>query len=98
MTVKINNKTYEVPELEFRHLPMMEKCGLSIQELMGGNHLFTAIEVFTTIVVGCDTAEADRLLQQHILGGGTFDPLVETFGKAIDESSFFKRMLAEETE
>ena len=92
-TVKINQKNYPVPELTFKHLPMMEKCGLPIMELVTGNYLFTTAEVFTAIVVGCDTDQADHLLEQHILGGGDIMPLYDAFLTALNESGFFKKLL-----
>ena len=94
--VKINNKSYDVPELTFRHLPMMEKCGLSMLDMVSGKYLFTTAEVFTAVVVGCDTDYADHLLEQHILGGGDIAPIYEAFQTAIDESSFFKALLEKE--
>lgn len=92
-TVKINQKNYEVPELTFRHLPIMEKCGLTVFDMMTGKYIFTTAEVFTVIVVGCDTDYADHLLEQHILGGGDIEPIYMAFVKAMNESSFFAKML-----
>lgn len=94
--VKINNKSYEVPELTFRHLPMMEKCGLSLMDMASGKYIFTTAEVFTAIVVGCDTDVADHLLEQHILGGGDIGPIFEAFQTALYESHFFKALLEKE--
>lgn len=94
--VKINNKSYDVPELTFKHLPLMEKCGLSLFDMVSGKYIFTTAEVFTAIVVGCDTDYADHLLEQHILGGGDIAPIFEAFMTAIDESSFFKALLEKE--
>ena len=95
-TVKINQKKYDVPELTFKHLPLMEKCGLSLFDMTSGKYIFTTAEVFTAIVVGCDTDYADHLLEQHILGGGDIAPIFEAFMTAIDESSFFKALLEKE--
>lgn len=96
-TVKINQKTYTVPELTFRHLPMMEKCGLSVLELASGKYIFTTVEVFTAIVVGCDTDYADHLLEQHIYGGGDIEPIFNAFVEATNNSGFFKKLLEEKT-
>lgn len=95
-TVTINNKKYPVPELTFRHLPMMEKSGLSIVDMMSKKYIFTAVEVFTAIVVGCETDYADHLLEQHILGGGDVTEIYDAFITAMYESSFFSKMLEDE--
>lgn len=92
-TVKINQKNYTVPELTFKHLPMMEKCGLSVFDLISGKYIFTTAQVFTCIVVGCDTDHADHLLEQHILGGGEIMPIFEAFSDALYNSGFFSKLL-----
>ena len=92
-TVKINQKNYTVPELSFRHLPMMEKCGLSLQDMASGKYIFTTAQVFTAIVADCDTDYADHLLEQHILGGGTIQPIYQAFMTAMYESGFFAKLL-----
>lgn len=93
--VKINQKKYEVPELTFKHLPQMEKCGLSIMDMASGKYIFTTAEVFTAIVVGCDTDYADHLLEQHILGGGDIASIFDAFMEAMNNSGFFKKLLEE---
>ncbi len=92
-TVTINQKKYAIPELTFRHLPMMEKSGLSPFDLASGKYIFTSAQAFTAIVVGCDTDVADYLLEQHVLGGGTIQPIFEAFMNAMYESHFFKKLL-----
>lgn len=95
-TVKINQKKYEVPELTFKHLPIMEKCGLSIMDLVSGNYIFTTAQVFTVIVVGCNTDYADHLLEQHIMGGGDIGSIVTAFIEAVHNSGFFAKLLEQE--
>lgn len=92
-TVKINNKKYDVPELTFKHLPLMEKCGLSLKDMMSSKYIFTTVEVFTAIVVDCELDYADYLLEQHILGGGTVHPIYEAFMEAMQNSGFFRTLL-----
>lgn len=91
--IKINQKSYEVPDLTFRHLPMMEKSGLSVFQLASGDYLFTTAQVFTSIVADCTPDEADHLLEQHILGGGDFAPIFSAFRQALEDSAFFTKLL-----
>lgn len=91
--VKINNKKYEVPELSFRHLTMIERGGLTLRDMMTNKYMFTTAEVFTAIVVDCSLEQADYLLEQHILGGGTISPIYDAFLDAMRDSSFFKTLL-----
>ena len=91
--IKINQRNYDVPELTFKHLPMMEKSGLSVFQLASGDFLFTTAQVFTSIVVDCSLDDADYLLEQHILGGGEFTPLFTAFRDALESSAFFTKLL-----
>lgn len=91
--VKINNKTYNVKELEFGDYTIMEEQGFSIIEAFKKNQMMLIAMGFTCVVAGVDRDGAEELLQQHILGGGNIVDITNTFGKAVSESDFFRRML-----
>lgn len=93
-TVVINNKTYKVPELTFGAVRKLEEYGFSVMKIADINsNQFTAIHAFTMLVCDVDSDEADRLLQQHVLGGGDYSAIMNVFYKAITESDFFTQML-----
>lgn len=91
--VKINQKSYEVPELTFRHSRLMEQMGLPVEGMMSRNYLFSAVSAFTAIVAKCEPEQADHLVEQHILGGGKLEDIYKAYAKAVQESSFFKKLL-----
>lgn len=91
--VKINNKTYEVPELNFRHSKMMEQMGLPVEGMMNRKYIFSAVSAFTAIVAQCEPEIADNLVEQHIMGGGSLETIYEAFAKAINDSGFFRKLL-----
>lgn len=93
MEVKINNKKYTVPELTFEHYTKMEEQGLSIVNAIQKEQYMLLAMAFTCVVVGVDRNEAERLLTQHVLGGGSARDIVSAFMKAIDKSDFFLKML-----
>lgn len=94
ITVVINNKSYVVPEIDFGAIRSLESHGYSIMKLADfKNYAFAALNSFTCFVAKVDEDEADRLLQQHLLGGGSFDSIFEAFGKALDESDFFNKLV-----
>lgn len=98
MNIKINNKNYTVPQLGFKHMTQMEDMGFSVIEMLGRKQMFSIATAFTGVVVGCDRATAEELLEQHIFGGGSIAPIYETFQKAVDQSAFFKKFLEEAEE
>ena len=96
--VKINGKNYEVPDLTFRHLTQMEEQGFSLLDAFRKREIFLIAMGFVCVVTGEDRDEAERLIEQHVLGGGSIDTIYTAFGEAIEKSGFFKKFLGlEET-
>lgn len=93
MEVKINNKRFKVPELTFEHYTKMEEQGFSIVDAFDKNQYMLMAMGFTCAVTGEDRAEAERLLTQHVLGGGSIKDIVKAFVDAINQSDFFMKML-----
>lgn len=92
-TVKINNKKYEVPELNFRHSKLMEQMGLPVEGMMSRHYIFTIVSAFTAIVAKCEPEQADYLVEQHIMGGGSLESIFEAYAQAVNDSAFFKELL-----
>lgn len=92
-TVKINQKNYEVPELNFRHSKMLEQMGLPLEGMMSRHYLFTAVAAFTAIVAKCEPEQADQLIEQHIMGGGKIEDIYMAYAQAVSESGFFRKLL-----
>lgn len=91
--VKINNKTYQVKELDFKDYTKIEEQGFSILDAFRKKQLTLIAMGFVCAVVGCDREDAERLLTQHVLGGGNIIDITNAFGKAVAESDFFQKML-----
>jgi len=92
-TIVINNKTYTVPELNFRHAKQLEQFGVPLIRMNDLNLMFTIVSAFVSIVVGCDSDYADYLIEQHILSGGNIEDIYKAYIDAIAESHFFKKLL-----
>lgn len=96
VTVKINNKKYEVKELGFGDMVHMEEMGFSVIESFKKKQFFSLATAFTGIAANCDKEEAEHLCEQHILGGGNLADIVTAFNAAVEESGFFKKLLGRE--
>lgn len=92
-TVKINNKKYDVPELTFRHFTEMEEQGFSVIDAFRKQQIFLLAMGYVCVVTGEDRDEAERLIEQHVLGGGDIGDIYASFAEAVDRSAFFKKML-----
>lgn len=91
--VKINNKNYEVPELNFAHSKKLEQYGVPLRRMIDPDLMFTIVSAFVAIVIGITPEEADFVIEQHILGGGTVEGIYKAYIDAITESHFFKKLL-----
>lgn len=98
MKVKINNKNYDVPELTFEHFTKIEEQGFSIVEAFRKNQMLLLAMGYVCVVADCERDEAERLIEQHILGGGDLGDIISSFGKAVDNSNFFRKMMYQKAE
>ena len=96
MSIKINNKEYEVPQVGFKDMVAMEDMGFSIIDLFQKQKVFSVATAFVGICAGCSRDEAERLIEQHIMGGGSLDIIYESFTLAVDRSGFFRKLLGRE--
>lgn len=98
MQVTINNKKYTVPALAFKDMMHMENMGFSVLDIIQNQKIFSIAAAFTGVVANCDREEAERLVEQHVLGGGNLTEIYKSFAKALNESDFFKALLEDAAE
>lgn len=95
-TVKINNKKYNVPELTFKHFTIMEDQGFSVLDAFQKKKMFLLAMGFVCCVTGEEREEAERLIEQHVMGGGSIEEIYNAFGEAVNNSGFFKKLFQTE--
>lgn len=96
--IKINNKNYDIPQLGYGHMMKLESEGINVVDMFRKNQIFSLAGAFIIIVTDCSMEDAGYLAEQHVMGGGDIAIIHEAFLKAIDESSFFKKLLGIEEE
>ena len=67
--------------------------GLPVEGLIDRKYIFTAVSAFTAVVANCDAEQADYLVEQHIMGGGTLEDIYQAYAEAVQSSGFFKKLL-----
>ena len=93
-SVIINQKTYTIPQFTFGEIRQLEEYGCPILNLADAkNHLFGTLAAFVAVTTKTDLVEADRLLTQHVMGGGDISEPFVQFITALQESAFFTKML-----
>ncbi len=93
MKVKINKKTYEVQELSIGAYAHIEEQGFSIITAFHKQQSMLLAIGLVCGILGCDRAEAEHVIEQHILGGGTIFELSNAFMELAYESDFFRKMV-----
>lgn len=91
--VKINQKNYVVPILNFSDMVVMEDMGFSVIELFQKQKIFSLATAFVGVVAKCTRPESEELCQQHVMGGGDIADIYDAFIEAANESAFFKKLL-----
>lgn len=93
-TVVINQKTYTIPQFTFGEIRQLEEYGCPIMNIADAqNHLFGTLAAFVAVTADVDLREADRLLTQHVMGGGDIGEPFVTFVNALQDSAFFTKMV-----
>lgn len=91
--VTINRKEYRVKEMQFGEYAKMEEQGFSIIDAFRKKQLLLIAMGFTCVAADCDREETERLITQHVLGGGNIVDITNAFAEAVSESDFFQKML-----
>lgn len=87
--MKINGKTYKMPELNFNAMCQLEDMGISLADFE--KKPMAAIRGFLALAIG-DTETAGRELEAHIVNGGDFTDIVGEITKAVQDSGFFQAL------
>jgi hypothetical protein len=93
--MRINGKDYRIPELGFGTVRRLEGYGISLFDVSNSpsKRIFSIYNAFACITLNIEPEQADFLLEQHLLGGGTFDGWIEEINKAVESSGFFQSMM-----
>lgn len=93
--MKLNGKTYNLPELNFNTMCVLEDMGISLSDI---NHrTFNTIRGFVALAVG-DAETAGKEIDAHIKNGGKLNEITKEIKTAIAESDFFQALGASQTE
>lgn len=90
--MKINNKEYRIPELNFSTICALEDMGASLTS--PDKKVFSTIRAVVALAMGGDLDLANKELQAHLMAGGKLDEVLAEMTMAMEESNFFHSMKA----
>ena len=94
--MKINDKQYDAPALNFGAMCKLEQWGLQIGDLSSRPLGFLA-GFISLATGGDDLAAGQAAIDAHLENGGSLDDLTDALNKAVEASGFFKQMEEEKT-
>lgn len=90
-SVTINNKSYDVPKLDFDTVCQLEENGISLLAMNERNpKIATMLRAFTAWIIGCTPREASAEIQAHLESGGNITDLLTAITTALNDSGFSK--------
>ena len=94
-TFKINGKTVTAKPFDYNLMCDLDDMGVSMADISAKPSSFT--RAYIALCMDVDKEEAGQQIQEHIIGGGTMESLVEAMNKEMADSDFFQA-LAKKTE
>lgn len=89
-TFTIDGVTYKSKPFGFNMLCALENAGLSLDEVKKKPMLMMRTYVAECADVSYE--EAGAMIERHVIGGGTYDKILECLVAEIDESDFFRAL------
>lgn len=94
--MRINGREYRIPEITFGTIRILEGYGVSIFDMNFKKKFLSIVTGFVCITLNIEPEDADFVIEQHLLGGGTFDGWMDEINKAVENSGFFQAMTKKE--
>lgn len=79
-------------EFDFNLMCEFEDNGISLQEM--GKKTMSLVRSYVASCLYVDSMTAGKLIEQHMIGGGNFDEVMEVMSKQMEESDFFRSLQA----
>lgn len=88
--IEIAGRKIMCAELTFGTVRKLRNMGVDFSNL--NTDLFDLANAYLRVSTGMSEDVVDVMLQKHIVGGGTLEPIVDAFGQAMEESDFFQAL------
>ena len=88
--MKINNKSYKRKPLSFNVICQLEDLGLDITQM--DTKSMSMLRGYLAICMNTTVDKAGEELEKHCINGGDVNELLDSFGKAVEESGFFQAL------
>lgn len=89
-TFVVNGKEYKAKAFDFNLVCDLEDMGVSLQE--ASNKPMSMVRAYFGLCAGKGKEYAGKEMEAHIVGGGTFDDVVNVMSEEMEKSDFFRNL------
>lgn len=89
-TFTVNGTEYKAKEFDFNLICDLEDMGVSLQE--AGNKPMSMVRAYFGLCAEKGKEFAGKEMEAHIIGGGTFDDIMNAMYEEMEKSDFFRNL------
>ena len=89
-TFTVNGKEYKAKAFDFNLVCDLEDMGVSLQE--ASNKPMSMVRAYFGLCAEKGKEYAGKEMEAHIVGGGTFDDIVNVMSEEMEKSDFFRNL------
>lgn len=89
-TFTVNGKEYKAKAFDFNLACDLEDMGVSLQEASGKP--MSLVRAYFGLCAGRGKEYAGKELEAHIIGGGTFEDIMNAMSDEMEKSDFFRNL------
>lgn len=89
----INEKQYTAKKFDLNLVCDLEDFGISLEEMKKKS--MSMVRAYFALCADLDKDDSGMEIQQHLIGGGTFNDIIDAMKKEMDESDFFLAIQAQ---
>lgn len=89
-TFRLDGKVYEAKEIDFNMICDLEEQGISLEEIE--KKPMSMMRTYIGFCINGTKEMAGKLIENHLVNGGSMSDIAEVMGEAMTESGFFQAL------
>ncbi len=89
-TFTVNGKEYKAKPFDFNLVCDLEDMGIPLEQ--AGNKPMSMVRAYFGLCSGKNKEFAGKEMEEHIIGGGTFDGIMSAMSEEMEKSDFFRNL------
>lgn len=94
--ITLNGRKIRAAECDFNFVAMLSENGIELNQL--SKKMIPTVRVYVAHCMGVDVEMAGEYINQHVIGGGNLEQIMEVLSKKFEDSGFFRAISESKTE